>query len=62
MPSCNFVDESFMNSSNRNQEPKINEKKESRNVIIKDINLYDWLLFIAKRGGAFTTLSTLLVS
>lgn len=50
-----------MNSSNRNQEPKINEKKVSRNVIIKDINLYDWLLFIAKRGGAFTTLSTLLV-
>ena len=52
-----------MNSSNRNQEPKINEKKKrvDRNVIIKDINLYDWLLFIAKRGGAFTTLSTLLV-
>ena len=57
MPSGNIFNESFMNSSNCNQEPRI----KSRNVIIKDINLYDWSLFIAKRGGAFTTLSTLLV-
>jgi len=50
-----------MNSSNSNQEPKINEKNSTNVVRMKNINLYDWLLFIAKRGGAFTTLSTLLV-